>query len=89
MSDPTLSSLPALLDELAAARAGRAELLGALWAMTPDERRAAYQRGELNLVQLRSCATHARHEMPATAICREGELHWIICRDPDYLGEFD
>lgn len=81
--------VPRLLDELTAAQVTRAESLAALWAMTPQERQAAYARGELRLVQLRSWAHHARHEMPVTSICGSGELHWIIAKTPEYLGEFD
>lgn len=87
MSTPTTTDLAALLNELAAARATDAEQLGALWAMTPDQRRAAYTRGDLTLVQLRAWATHASHELPATAITRRGELPWITRHTPEYLED--
>lgn len=75
--------------QLAEQNADREAQLQVLWAMSPTERTAAYWRGELSGVQLRSWANLAPHELPLTSLDGQGEYHWILCKTPEYLGEFD
>jgi hypothetical protein len=50
-----------------------------LWAMTPDERRAAMYAGTLNLRLCLHWANHARHEVPEL----NGELWFIAIHTPE------
>jgi hypothetical protein len=80
---------PALdqLNELAEGRRrNRLELLE-LWAMTADQRVSAMHRGELSLLQLRVWSVFFPDEVVATSLCGDGELFWILCHTPEYLGD--
>ena len=79
---------PELLRRLEEARATRAELSRALWAMTPEQRVAAMWGRRLTWDQLREWTQLAPHEVPRTSIVG-GEYMWIAMLTPEWAEARD
>ncbi len=79
MNTPTPNFADAMMERLAAHKAGRAEHSRALWRMSAKEREAAMWRGELTGAQLSEWARRAPHEVPLI----DGEWAFIAALTPE------
>ncbi|QEC48582.1 hypothetical protein FSW04_14050 [Baekduia soli] len=75
------------LTQLAERRRREQRKIGALWAMTRADRLAAMREGRLSLAQLRVWTAAFPDEVLATSLTGTGELYWILCQTPEYLGD--